>query len=170
MQVNIRPVQIEDAPIIQELATSHPDIVKQTRLPDPYPDNGAQQWIEYTLEKRQSEEEFSFAIENHENKIVGVCGLTVKQNGKEAELGYWIGEPFWKNGYATSAIRKALQFAFETRSFLRVFALSLENNIGSKRALEKNGFVLLETRPDDEQGCNTGETVAIYEFYRKDWK
>lgn len=171
IHISLRPVQMEDAPAIQKLATSHPDIVKQTRLPDPYPKDGAEQWIQQHAVPRHKEgKEYSFVIQNQKKQIVGVCGLIVNQERDEAELGYWIGEPFWKKGYATAAIRDALRFAFEKRSFQRVFALPLDDNIGSKRALEKNGFHFVENRLDDEQGCNTGGTLAVYEIWSKNWK
>ncbi len=169
MHVEIRPVRMEDASVIQKLATSHPAIVKQTRLPDPYPDDGAEQWLKQAVPKHKEGKEYSFAIQNHEKQIVGACGLTPK-NSNEAELGYWIGKPFWKNGYATAAIKELLRFAFEEKSFRRVFACSLDNNIGSKRALEKNDFRFVEFRPDDEQGCNTSGTLATYEILRENWK
>lgn len=169
MKVTIRPVQIEDAPVLQKLATSHPSIVKQTRLPDPYPENGAEQWLQRAVSDHEAGTEFSFAIQNREKQIVGVCGLTPK-NETEAEISYWIGKPFWKKGYATAAIQQLLCMAFQEKSFQRVFALSLEDNIGSKRSLEKNGFRFVENRPDDEHGCNTGKTVAVYENLFKNWE
>lgn len=167
--VSIRPVRREDASAIQKLATSHPDIVKQTRLPDPYPEDGAEQWVQHAVPRHKEGKEYSFVIQNQEKQIVGVCGLTPKEKN-ETELGYWIGEPFWKHGYATAAIRVSLRFAFEEKSFQRVFALPLDDNIGSKRALEKNGFRFVENRPDDEQGCNTGGTLAVYEIFNKHWQ
>lgn len=169
MKVSIRPVQIEDAPVLQKLATSHPSIVKQTRLPDPYPENGAEQWLQHAVSDHKAGTEFSFAIQNREKQVVGVCGL-IPKNDFDAEIGYWIGKPFWGNGYATAAIDELLNFAFEEKSFQRVFALTLDDNIGSKRSLEKNGFRFVENRPDDERGCNTNGTVAVYEILSTQWK
>lgn len=168
MNVSIRPIRFGDAPVIQRLATSHPDIVKQTRLPDPYPDDGAKQWLKQAVPKHNDGKEYSFAIQNQEKQIVGACGL-IPKNSNDTELGYWIGKPFWRRGYATAAIEELLRFAFEEKSFRRVFACTLDDNIGSKRALEKNGFNFIEFRPDDEQGCNTGGTLAVYEIIRENW-
>lgn len=163
MRVEIRPVRMEDAPIIQKLATSHPDIVKQTRLPDPYPEDGAENWVRKAVPNHDREREYSFIIKNRKEQIVGVCGLT-PQNETDAEIGYWIGKPFWKKGYATAAIQQLLRFAFQEKSFRRVYAITLDDNIGSKRSLEKNGFRFVKNRPDDDHGCNTGGTVAVYEI------
>lgn len=57
-----------------------------------------------------------------------------------AEIGYWIGEPYWGKGYATEAVRLLIKFAFEELDLLRIYAKIYEYNIGSMKVLEKTGF------------------------------
>lgn len=76
------------------------------------------------------------------NTFVGCCSL-IPQNDVyriNAEIGYWIGEPYWGKGYATDAVRQCLKFAFEKLNLLRVYANIYEYNIGSMKVLEKAGF------------------------------
>ena len=61
---------------------------------------------------------------------------------KNAELGYWLAEPFWGQGIITKAIQQMLDFAFSTYQITRVFARPFGNNIASQRVLEKAGFTL----------------------------
>jgi RimJ/RimL family protein N-acetyltransferase len=58
-----------------------------------------------------------------------------------AELGYWIGEPFWGNGIATKAVELILKYGFETLNLNRIYAGVFEHNIASMRVLEKCDFV-----------------------------
>jgi RimJ/RimL family protein N-acetyltransferase len=74
--------------------------------------------------------------------FVGCCSL-IPQNDVyriNAEIGYWIGEPYWGKGYATDAVRLLLKFAFDELGLLRVYANIYEYNIGSMKVLEKVGF------------------------------
>ena len=60
-----------------------------------------------------------------------------------AELGYWIGEPFWGRGVASEAVRLLIPLAFEREPGLhRIFAEVFSDNKASQRVLEKNGFYL----------------------------
>lgn len=61
---------------------------------------------------------------------------------KSAEIAYWLGEPFWGKGIASKAIRQLCGIAFEKYDIVRIFAEPYAHNIGSRKALEKAGFVL----------------------------
>ena len=56
------------------------------------------------------------------------------------ETGYWIGEPYWGKGFATEALNKVLDFAFDELQIVRVQAFVFEGNTASERVLEKCGF------------------------------
>jgi RimJ/RimL family protein N-acetyltransferase len=59
-----------------------------------------------------------------------------------AELGYWIGQPFWGKGIMTTVIQKMVKYSFENFDITRIFARPYGSNIGSQKALEKAGFKL----------------------------
>lgn len=61
---------------------------------------------------------------------------------KNAELGYWLAEPFWGQGIITSAIKLIVVEAFQTFDINRIFAVPYSNNPASHRVLEKAGFKL----------------------------
>lgn len=61
---------------------------------------------------------------------------------KNAELGYWLAEPFWGNKIITKAISEIVAYAFATFEIERVFAKPFGSNIASQRVLEKAGFIL----------------------------
>ena len=59
-----------------------------------------------------------------------------------AEIGYWLGEPFWSRGIMTDAVRHVTAEAFRQFDLTRIFALPFADNVGSIRVLEKAGYVL----------------------------
>jgi len=56
-------------------------------------------------------------------------------------LGYWLGEPYWNKGIATTAVNIITDFAFGELAFKRIYAGVFEYNLASMKVLEKNGFV-----------------------------
>jgi len=57
-----------------------------------------------------------------------------------AEIGYWLGEPYWGRGITVEAVRLVSAYAFETCNMLRLFALPFADNVRSTRVLEKAGY------------------------------
>jgi len=84
-----------------------------------------------------------FAIEV-EGQAAGGIGFRLHDDVERvsAELGYWLGEPFWGRGIATEAVRAVTGLAFARHGLTRVYALPFEWNAASCRVLEKAGFVL----------------------------
>jgi len=165
--VSLEPITPHHADDVQRLA-SDPDVVATTNLPEPYPENGAAEWIAYVMPKHEAGEEYAFAIRKANGTLVGVCGL-VGVTEEVAELGFWIGKPFWNCGYATAAGRETVHFAFETVGIDRVFARPLERNAPSRRVLEKLGFTFKQTETHEHPKWSNEDLVARYEITRADW-
>ena len=84
-----------------------------------------------------------FAIEINRQAAGGI-GLHLQQDihCKNAELGYWLAEPFWGKGIITSAIKQIVAYGFKTFEIDRIFARPFGNNLGSQKVLTKSGFIL----------------------------
>lgn len=84
-----------------------------------------------------------FAIDIN-GEAVGGIGLHPQTDihCKNAELGYWLAEPFWEKGIISKAIPQILNYGFKTFDINRIFARPFGSNIGSQKVLEKNGFKL----------------------------
>jgi len=85
----------------------------------------------------------TFAIE-YSGELTGVIGL-VKQTDiykRTAEIGYWIGEPFWGKGIATKAVKLIVNYGFNDLRLVRIFTGVFDYNIASQRVLSKVGFKL----------------------------
>lgn len=109
-------------------------------LPYPYTEKDAEDYIKYVLSSDKSKT-FAFAI-TLEDTVIGSIGVFRCDNihFRTAEMGYYIGEPYWGKGYATSAVRQACEYVFENSDIIRIFAEPLAHNIASCRVLEKAGF------------------------------
>ena len=107
-------------------------------LPYPYTENDAESFINLTM---QESIPMTFAIE-YLGQFCGVIGLTGLSDvyKKTAEIGYWIGEPFWNKGIATTAVKLITSYGLQSLDFVRIHTGVFEYNIGSMRALEKNGY------------------------------
>lgn len=103
-----------------------------------------------------------------------VGGIGIHPQGdihrRNAELGYWLAEPFWGQGIASRAVREAVAFAFDTYAIDRVFARPFGSNAASQRVLEKNHFVL-ECRLE-KVIVKAGELIdeCVYAVRRADWQ
>jgi ribosomal-protein-alanine N-acetyltransferase len=109
-------------------------------FPHPYSVVDASEFIRAA---RAEVPEARFAIEVG-GEAVGVISIAPGRDVERvtAEIGYWLGEPFWGRGIATEALRAVTAHVVETHGLTRVYALPLEWNAASRRVLEKAGYVL----------------------------
>jgi RimJ/RimL family protein N-acetyltransferase len=89
-----------------------------------------------------SKKEIRFGIVLKETgRVIGIVALRgINYQSKVAETGFWIGIDFWGEGLATEAVRLALDFGFKELQLHRVNAWTAEENMGSRRVMEKCGF------------------------------
>jgi|SRR6185295_8232209 len=177
--VTLEPVGWHHARDIQALAED-PAIGATTNLPVPYPPDGAELFVRAAIEKRASGEERLFAVIVDAGEgpgLVGVCGLLgIKSGGEEpvgggqAELGYWIGRPYWGRGYATAAAKIAIDLAFHDLATERLIAMCLETNAASWRILEKVGFHFTGFGLNPHPKWPPETRFAQFELPREDWR
>jgi [ribosomal protein S5]-alanine N-acetyltransferase len=109
-------------------------------FPHPYTRAEAEKWIAICESNRGPAT--NFAIELQGEAIGGIgCRLLDDVNCKTAEIGYWLGEPFWGRGIATAALKQTTEYAFQTFSLERLQASVFEWNPASARVLEKAGYI-----------------------------
>ena len=74
--------------------------------------------------------------------VVGGIGIVQQSDIYQlnAEIGYWLGEPYWNTGIMTEAVRAMVDYTFANFKVLRIYAGVFDYNIASMRVLEKAGF------------------------------
>lgn len=154
----LRALRDSDAPIIMRLA-GNPNISKTTRnIPFPYEDGMAESWIESSRTMANTGKSLTYAIELEEDNIlIGSIGL-IEINKSQAELGYWVGEQYWSNGYCTEATKALIKFAFESLALNKVKAEYLTSNIASGKVMKKSGMSYIGTIKKE---CRVGEIDSV---------
>lgn len=117
------------------------EICRYTKnIPSPYHKKDAISYIKKSVQGWKKGVGYAFGIVIDE-KVVGVCGLAkVDKKNRSAELGYWLGKKYWGQGITTAASRKVLEFGFKQLKLHRVSIMHLEENIASRKVIEKLGF------------------------------
>jgi len=152
MKVILRHINESDAEELSLLANN----VKirdglRTGFPHPYTIEDAHTFIKICGEAK------------HLSRAIEVDGVYAGQIGihpgekSDMEIGYWIGEEFWGRGIVSEAIKLVIPLAKEILMPTSIFAKVIKDNIGSWKALEKNGFIY--QREIDER-CNEQQTSA----------
>ena len=110
------------------------------RFPFPYTAADAAEWIAHASTQ---DPVVNFAIVV-DNEAVGGTGIEVGTDifRRSAEVGYWLGEPFWGRGIATEVLRAVTDYAFKTFDVIRLEAGVFSWNPASARVLEKAGYTL----------------------------
>lgn len=170
VSVRLEPLAPRHAPAYQALA-SDARVAATTLVPHPYPPGAAAHHIALAARARARGEAYDFAVVAGVGPrggagVVGSCALKyVDRDGGQAEVGYWIGVPYWGRGYARAAVRLAVRFAFEDLGLARVVAEVLESNAASARVVEAVGFEAVG-RFETPDGRHRGATSVLYELAR----
>lgn len=137
--VRLRPLTEDDKTRLSELANNS-NISSQLRdaFPHPYTIENAEQFIAMCMNHFPTQ---VFAIE-YKGAYVGNIGLHKETDVycKSAELGYFLGEPYWNKGIMTQAVNLICKYGFDTLDIIRIHSGIFEFNIASQRVLEKCGF------------------------------
>lgn len=137
--ITIRKLRIDDA----DNLVKYGDNLKiwnnmRDYFPNPYKLEDAIGFIEKVSTEQNN---YPFAI-SKEDQLIGIAGYYIQGDiyKHSAEIGYWVGEPFWGKGYTTQAVKATIDHAFNQNDVKRLYASVFEFNKASGRVLEKIGF------------------------------
>ncbi|MEO5947182.1 MAG: GNAT family protein [Chitinophagaceae bacterium] len=141
MQFTLRRWSLSDIDALVEYGNNF-NIAKNLRnvFPHPYTKEAGLKFLE-KINQFDPPQVFTIDING---KASGGIGIFPEDDimCKNAELGYWLAEPFWGNGIITKAIKEMVIYGFKTFDINRIFAIPFGSNIASQKALEKAGFIL----------------------------
>lgn len=125
-----------------------------SNIPYPYTRADAEFWLKMSKDVFENNTGYTFGIRNKDGHIIGAIGLHDRDDDK-AELGYWIGIPYWNKGYVTEAAKAIVDFGFKELGFNKIFATHLPHNPASGKIMEKIGMeqeavLKQETKKDGE--------------------
>jgi RimJ/RimL family protein N-acetyltransferase len=99
--------------------------------------------------------------------VIGAVSLGRDAGETSAELGYWLGLPFWSCGYMTEAARALIDWSFTQWGLTRIHSHHLARNPASGRVMEKAGLRRIESRPVTWKDGRREEAV-FYELDKPD--
>ncbi|KAL4973924.1 acyl-CoA N-acyltransferase [Aspergillus desertorum] len=125
---------------------NNPKIAQYMRnaFPSPYTETNASNWIKFTTSQTPTHD-FAICLAST-NAVIGAIGLKPRTDiqYRSMELGYWVSEEHWGRGIASEAVAEFVRWVFNREEFGHVVRLDAEvfdGNEGSKRVLEKAGFM-----------------------------
>jgi len=104
---------------------------------------------------------FAIALKDTE-QLIGCIGLhNIKQHS--AQLGFWLGVPFWGQGYCTEAARRLVDFGFFDLKLSRIFGQHRRLDPKPGKVLERAGLSFVRVKPDATRVNRITEDLSYYE-------
>jgi RimJ/RimL family protein N-acetyltransferase len=165
----LRPFTLADAPALQTLANDK-DIAHRTlSMPHPYEDGMAEAWISTHQEAYEKGESIRLAVTRRaDGALIGAIGLDINVQHARAEVGYWIGKPFWNQGYCTEALKAVIKFGFQELDLNRIQACHFGDNPVSGRVMQKAGMTYEGCRRQHVKRLGTFKDLEGYSILRSE--
>jgi [ribosomal protein S5]-alanine N-acetyltransferase len=155
-----------DIPVLVELLGAKEVAATTLRIPHPYTEQDARNFL--AAQESPAARFGMFEIEG--GNLVGGLGLAPDEPYDRAELGYWVGLPYWGRGYATEAAAEMLRHGFEDLKLNRITAAVFEGNPASEKVLLKLGFTLEGTLRQQFKKWGKYLDDKHYGILASDWK
>ncbi|MGN6184659.1 MAG: GNAT family N-acetyltransferase [Thermoanaerobaculia bacterium] len=165
-RLTLRPFTLDDAPIVQQLAGEYEIALNTLMIPHPYPDGAAADWIASHDDDHRENRIHHFAIDD--GSLCGAIALVMKDESM-AEIGYWLGKPYWNRGYVSEAARELVRHGFEDLGLRRIFAGCFKRNVASARVMEKAGLTYEGMLRHHMMKWGEPQDVTFYGVLRDEW-
>ncbi|HXX12593.1 MAG TPA: GNAT family N-acetyltransferase [Burkholderiales bacterium] len=167
----LRPFVAADAGRVADLAGAFEIADTTISIPHPYPAELAVDWIAKHEQEPHRSHAVTLAVTELTSGLVGCVELRdIDSEHAQAELGFWIGKPFWALGYATEACAALLRFGYESLNLNRVYAHHMVRNPASGRVLLKLGMCNEGLLRQRVRKWGRFEDVMVYAAVREDYK
>jgi RimJ/RimL family protein N-acetyltransferase len=164
----LRAPHDEDTDALAHLANNANIATMVSRMPHPYTAKDAADFVRRT--KAGEIGKCVYAITRGDNgAFLGCCALEPQSDEKTLEIGYWLGEPHWNQGFATEAAHVLIDMAFRTRDIDHIDARCRVTNIASRRVIQKCGFQFQGTGMVGSLAMGGMVPVEWFRLDRKTW-
>lgn len=143
----LRPFTLADSNDVARLAGDREIAATTLLIPHPYERHHAESWIASHADAFAAGKLANFAMTLRQTEgemppgtLVGAIGLVFKPEFNHAEMGYWVGKPFWGRGYCTEAAAEIVRWGLVDRALNRVHAHHFDSNPASGAIMRKIGM------------------------------
>ena len=130
----------------------------------------AEEWLASLQPKSEAGEIANFAITlRQDRQLVGCISLRIDRTFNRAVLGYWVGAPFWNQGYCTEAAVAIIDHGFRDLGLNRIHSMHLRRNPASGRVMEKAGMTREGEARQHTKKWGRYEDLVFYGILRDEW-
>jgi RimJ/RimL family protein N-acetyltransferase len=170
--LRLRPWRESDVPRIVEACS---DLRTQTwlgRMPDPYDDAAARDWLEHLEENRATGDSVAWAVVDPDRDDLALASVSYfgYTPGLECEIGFWAHPDARGRGVMTRAMSRVVDYAFEDLGVLRVMAAAAVDNTASRHVIESNGLTAWGTERFGTRVRSGPADAVFYDVPVEDWR
>ncbi|CDQ18407.1 hypothetical protein SAMN05192559_101979 [Halobacillus karajensis] len=164
----LKPYTQDLAARVVELA-GDPSVAATTFVPHPYTLEVAEQWIDSHKEWIEKKCVFPLAmIMKDTGELVGTMTLRMDDHHNKGELAYWVGKPYWNNGFASEAAIEMVNFGFEQLGLHRIWSAAISTNPASLKVMKKAGLSYEGTLKHDVYHRGEYKDIDVYGAINKE--
>jgi [ribosomal protein S5]-alanine N-acetyltransferase len=165
-RLKLRPFSEADIAELVALVGAREVAATTLHIAHPYTEQKAREF----LANSHDDNEVRLAVTLRQGgRLCGGIGLRLALEHQNAELGYWIGVPYWGQGYATEAARELLRYGFEDLGLHRIFASHFKHNPASGRILAKIGMRYEGCQREHLRKWDQFVDSELYGILRQEW-
>ncbi|WP_241674988.1 GNAT family N-acetyltransferase [Paenibacillus luteus] len=166
----LRQLEEKDADAMELLIDDYEVARTTLNIPYPYPKGSAVSFILHRAEVAGDGDGYSFAVIHKEKEaFMGSIGMQINKSSNRAELGYWLGKPYWNQGFITEGVRRIIQFAFEELGLHKIHAAAMSKNPASSSVMKKAGMKYEGTFLQHYLKWDNYEDIDYYGLLREDY-
>jgi RimJ/RimL family protein N-acetyltransferase len=166
-RLRLRPYREADIAELLPLIGTREVAATTLRIAHPYTEDDARQFLTLT----QDPDKLWLAVTlRSDGRQIGGIGLRLDTQHDHAELGYWLGVPYWGQGYATEGAREMLRHGFEELHLHRIFASHFKHNLASGRILKKLGMRYEGCQREHLRKWDHFVDSELYGILRQEWE
>jgi RimJ/RimL family protein N-acetyltransferase len=170
-RLRLRPYSYADIAELLPLIGAREVAANSLRIPHPYTEQDARDFLVRISDGSETRVAITLLSDGPlKGRLIGGVGLRFAFDHQHAELGYWIGVPYWGNGYATEAARAMLRYGFESLKLHRIFASYFKHNAASGRILVKLGMRHEGCQREHIRKWDQFVDLELYGMLRQEWE
>jgi [ribosomal protein S5]-alanine N-acetyltransferase len=166
-RLRIRPYCEADIAELLPLVGAREVAATTLRIAHPYTEQDAREFLRLTKEPGNV---WVAVTLRSDGRQIGGVGLRLDEPYRHAELGYWLGVAYWRQGYATEASREMLRYGFEDLGLHRIFASHFQHNPASGRVLRKLGMRYEGCQREHLYKWDQFIDSELYGLLRQEWQ
>lgn len=167
----LRPLERAHLDFMLPLISAREVAATTLRIPHPYTQKDAEDYfnsmeVEIAKDKMLRLSIFIASCDEY----CGSVGLNIEREHGRAEMGYWIGVPYWGRGYASEAAQAVVAYGFGVLGLNRIYATVFGGNTASRRVAEKAGMKYEGCMCQHVNKWGRFVDVEVYGLLAADWR